>query len=116
MVSVSLEQAAASIRYYCTEKWARQVLGGAIPPIRGMARLVREAQELLLQECLQRGLPRPEAGHIVATNIVDRTIGDVDVRAITEKGYTDLAEQMGITIPGERGARGEPYERLRHRM
>lgn len=116
MISTQLDKAAASIRHRCTEKWAHKVLAGEVPPIRGMARLTREAQDLLLEECTQRGLSRSEAEQIVASNIVDRTIGDIDVRAIREKGFADLAEQMGITIPGERGARAEQYQRLRHRM
>ncbi len=112
----NLQETIASIRRQCTRKWADQVLKGAVPPIRGMARLTREAQDLLRDECLRRSMSPSRAEQIVASNIVDRTIGDVDVRAIKEEGFSDLADEMGITIPGERGSRGEQYLHLRQRM
>ena len=116
MLNPELEQAIRSIRRQCTTKWSEQVLKAIVPPIRGMARLTREAQDLALEECARRGLPRAQAEKVVASAIVDRTIGDVDVRAIREKGFTDLAEKMGLIIPGEQGSRGEQYQRTRARM
>ena len=101
MQTPELEQAIKSIRHQCTTKWSEQVLKAIVPPIRGMARLTREAQNLALEECTRRGLSREQADKVVASTIVDRTIGDVDVRAIREEGFTDLAEKMGLVIPGE---------------
>ena len=116
MMSRDLQEAIRFVRRQCTAKWAQNVTTGQVPPIRGMARLTREAQDLVLQECAKRGFPRAESEQVLETAIVDRTIGDVDVRAIREKGFTDLPEQMGIAIPGEQGARGEQYQRTRQRM
>ncbi len=116
MVSSDLELAIATIRRERTQKWAQQVLKGDVPPIRGMARLAREAQDLVYQECVQRGIPDAEARKIVASAIIDRTIGDVDVRAIRESGFADLADQIGVRIPGEPGATGAEYLHLHERM
>lgn len=116
MISSELEQAIASIRRERTQKWAQKVLNGEVPPIRGMARLAREAQDLVYQECVRRGIPESQARDIVASSVVDRTIGDVDVRAIREPGFADLADQMGVRIPGESGASGAAYVHLHQRM
>jgi aspartate/methionine/tyrosine aminotransferase len=116
MLTPDLEQAIKSIRHQLAVKWSEQVLTAVVPPIRGMARLTREAQNLALDECTRRGLPRAQAEKVVASTIVDRTIGDVDVRAIREEGFTDLAEKMGIIIPGEQGSRGQQYQHIRARM
>ncbi len=116
MMSRDLEEGIRSIRHQCTTKWAQNVTSGQVPPIRGMARLTREAQDLILKECTKRGLSRSESAQILESMIVDRTIGDVDVRAVREKGFNDLAEQMGVTIPGEQGAPGLQYRSTRQRM
>jgi aspartate/methionine/tyrosine aminotransferase len=116
MQTPELAEAIKSIRHQCTTKWSEQVLKAIVPPIRGMARLTREAQNLALEECMRRGLSREQADKIVASTIVDRTIGDVDVRAIREEGFTDLAEKMGLIIPGEQGSPGDQYRRMRTRM
>jgi len=112
----NLDEYIRSARQQCTNKWAEKVLKGQVPSIRGMARLTREARNMILEECTRRGLSRSESERILESSIVDRTIGDVDVRAIRERGFTDLAEQLGVTIPGERGSRGEQYQRTRQRM
>jgi aspartate/methionine/tyrosine aminotransferase len=116
MMPLDLEETIRLLRHQCTTKWAQNVMSGQVPPIRGMARLTREAQDLVLQECARRGLSSSESAQVLESAIVDRTIGDVDVRAIREQGFTDLADQIGITIPGEGGARGEQYQRTHQRM
>ncbi len=115
MSNPNLDEAVRSVRRGCTAKWAHQVMSGELPPIRAMARLAREAQALILEECAKRGMADAEAKQVMESAIVDRTIGDVDVRAIREEGFTDLAEQLGITIPGEQGSRGEQYQRIARR-
>ena len=104
------------IRHECAFKWSQKVLGGEIPPIRGMARLTREARDLIFEECFRRGFSKFDSEGIVKNGIIDRTIGDVDVRGITEEGYQDLAELLGITIPGERSTGGKQYNYIRKRM
>ncbi|OOC56145.1 MULTISPECIES: pyridoxal phosphate-dependent aminotransferase [Nocardiopsis] len=92
----------------------------AEPPIRVMARIVQDLE----RECVERGLD-PAA---VRRGVVNRTIGDIDVRRITEwegepGGPTDfrsLAEELGIALPGEdlNGyiAPGDGYRWLREQM
>ncbi|MBQ0985581.1 pyridoxal phosphate-dependent aminotransferase [Streptomyces sp. F63] len=90
------------------------------PPIRVMARLVGDLE----RECAARGF------HPAATRleIVNRTIGDVNVRLITEcegeeggpGDYRLLADELGIALPGEDlggiTASGTGYHWLRDRM
>jgi aspartate/methionine/tyrosine aminotransferase len=81
-----------------------------------MARMIQEAKGLVVQECTNRGLSSAEVEQTVDSAIIDRTIGDVDVRKIKEEGFADLAGELGVTIPGERQSGGEQYRRMRHRM
>src|SRR5436190_7422475 len=66
-------------------------------PIRAMARMVKEVE----REALNAGIS-PE---IMAREVVNRTIGDVNVRWITEKvdgvDYTTIGEDLGLILPGE---------------
>src|SRR5438270_3669972 len=66
-------------------------------PIRVMARMVRDVQA----EALKRGVSR----QVLDREVVNRTIGDVNVRWITEKidgvDYTTIGEDLGIILPGE---------------
>ncbi|MFD3733829.1 pyridoxal phosphate-dependent aminotransferase [Streptomyces sp. NPDC058632] len=92
----------------------------AEPPIRVMARLVDDLE----RECAARGFD------LTATRleIVNRTIGDVNVRFISEcegeeggpGDYRLLGDELGIALPGEdlngRPASGEGYHWLRDRM
>ncbi|WCN79538.1 pyridoxal phosphate-dependent aminotransferase [Micromonospora sp. LH3U1] len=90
------------------------------PPIRMMASLVRSLE----QECARRGLD-PAATRL---EIVNRTIGDVDTRLITERegedggpgDYRMLADELGIALPGEdiqgHVATGRVYQWLREQM
>lgn len=112
----TIEEFVQSVRHDCSSKWKDKVIQGQVPPIRGMARLTREAQDCALAECKRRGMSPAETQRAIATQVVDRTIGDVDARGITERGFEDLAERLGIIIPGERATGGEQYRRLRQRM
>ncbi|MDX3001770.1 pyridoxal phosphate-dependent aminotransferase [Kribbella solani] len=75
--------------------------GGVEPPIRVMARVVQE----LRRECAARRFD-PVAARL---EIVDRTIGDVNLRLVTEcegpeggpGDYRMLADELGIALPGE---------------
>ncbi|MFF3305524.1 pyridoxal phosphate-dependent aminotransferase [Streptomyces sp. NPDC002908] len=93
---------------------------GAEPPIRVMARLVDDLE----RECAQRRFD-PAATRL---EIVNRTIGDVNVRRITEcegdeggaRDYRVLGDELGIALPGEdlNGyiASGKGYLWLREEM
>ena len=102
------------------QRYRHDLQGGTEPPIRAMVRIVKT----LAQECAERGFA-PEA---IQQEIINRTIGDIDVRRITEcegesGGSTDfrtLAEELGVALPGEdlNGyiAPGEGYQWLREQM
>src|SRR5207248_1338767 len=66
-------------------------------PIRVMARMVREAQEAALKAGVSR--------EVLDREVVNRTIGDVNVRWITENiggvDYSTIGEDLGLIIPGE---------------
>lgn len=93
---------------------------GTEPPIRLMARLVQDLE----RECAERHFDR----RAIRLEIVNRTIGDVDVRLVTERegeaggplDYRLLADELGIALPGEQlngyTASGEGYRWLRARM
>jgi aspartate/methionine/tyrosine aminotransferase len=86
-------------------------------PIRVMARIVSELQ----QACRQQGI----AEEIIQQEIVNRTIGDVNLRMVVEcigesggaGDYRMLADELGVALPGEdiHGyiASGEAYRWLR---
>jgi len=89
-------------------------------PIRLMARLVAELE----LECRKRNI----AQEVIRSEIVNRTIGDVNLRQITEcegtaggpNDYRLLADEIGIALPGEQlcgyTATGETYLWLRQQM
>ncbi len=89
-------------------------------PIRVMARIVDELES----ECRKRHI----AEEVMRAEIVNRTIGDVNLRLVTEYegepgGPTDyrlLADELGIALPGEQlhghTATGEIYLWLREQM
>ncbi len=105
----------AQMRAEMTARYRPLVASGAAP-IRVMARMVKELQ----QACRKLGMPE----EMIASEIADRTIGDVDLRKVTEHdGTTDfstLADEFGVALPGEivhgRAATGETYLWLRQRM
>ncbi|MFF2409362.1 pyridoxal phosphate-dependent aminotransferase [Streptomyces sp. NPDC058092] len=92
----------------------------AEPPIRVMARLVDDLE----RECAARRFDRTAT----RLEIVNRTIGDVNVRLITEcegeeggpGDYRLLGDELGIALPGEdlngHTASGKGYHWLRDRM
>lgn len=89
-------------------------------PIRVMARLVAELE----QECHKRNI----ADEVIQSEIVNRTIGDVNLRYVTEcdgipggpDDYRLLADELGVALPGEDlhgyTASGEAYLWLRNQM
>lgn len=120
--TLPLSEQRAALRQLRRELIARYrpVLQEGAGPIRVMARLVNELE----LRCRQLRI----SPAIMQTEVVNRTIGDVDVRQITEcegeaggRGdYRLLAEELGIALPGEHlsgyVAKGETYLWLRDRM
>jgi aspartate/methionine/tyrosine aminotransferase len=96
--------------------WARPLVGPGAAPIRVMARMVADLEA----KCRDQGLPES----IVRAEVVNRTIGDVDLRRVSpeEDGseYISLADDMGVALPGEviggRRSTGETYRWLHARM
>ncbi len=94
----------------------------AAAPIRAMARIVREVEA----ECRRLGIS--EAA--IASEVQNRSIGDVDVRFIREReagavpgsadDYSTIGEDLGIILPGEEInghiSDGATYLRLREMM
>jgi aspartate/methionine/tyrosine aminotransferase len=105
----------ASIRAEVCERFRPEVNAGAAP-IRVMARMVREVERV----ALERGITR----EAVSAGVVNRTIGDVDLRRVspTEDGpeFVSLADDIGIALPGEiiggRVSAGATYRLLHERM
>jgi len=89
-------------------------------PIRMMARVVAELEK----ECREHNIPED----IIKSEIVNRTIGDINLRLITERegdegGFGDyryLADDVGVALPGEQiagyTATGATYLWLRNQM
>ncbi|HTK07624.1 MAG TPA: pyridoxal phosphate-dependent aminotransferase [Ktedonobacteraceae bacterium] len=89
-------------------------------PIRVMARIVAE----LAEACRQQGISE----EIISAEIVNRTIGDIDLRRVVEcegapggeQDYRTLADELGIALPGEMlhgyQATGDTYLWLREHM
>jgi aspartate/methionine/tyrosine aminotransferase len=105
----------AQMRAEMTARYRPLVASGAAP-IRVMARMVKELQEA----CRKLGMPEA----IIDSEVANRTIGDVDLRKVTEydgtTDYSTLADEFGVALPGEvvqgRAATGETYLWLRQRM
>jgi aspartate/methionine/tyrosine aminotransferase len=108
-------QRMATLRAAYAERYRPLVEQGAAP-IRVMARMVQEIE----RECRAQGI----AEDIISSGIVNRTIGDVDLRRVVEQDgtvdYSLLADEVGIALPGEvingRRASGETYLWLREQM
>ncbi|GAC1581470.1 MAG: hypothetical protein NVS4B1_16970 [Ktedonobacteraceae bacterium] len=89
-------------------------------PIRMMARIVAELEK----ECREHHIPED----IIKSEIVNRTIGDINLRLITEcegevggfGDYRRLADEIGVALPGEQlagyTATGTTYLWLREQM
>jgi aspartate/methionine/tyrosine aminotransferase len=95
---------------------ARVELKEGSAPIRVMARMVADLETA----CRQQNIP----DNLIAGEIVNRTIGDVDLRRVspTEDGpeFITLADDMGLALPGEviggRRSTGETYHWIREHM
>lgn len=120
--AASFAEQRATLRQLRSEILARHrphILEGA-GPIRVMARIVAELEH----ECQKRQI----AAEVMRTEIVNRTIGDVNLRLVTEcegepggpGDYRLLADELGIALPHEQlqgyTATGETYLWLRNQM
>ena len=98
----------------------RPIIQQGAGPIRVMARMVADLE----QQCRELNIDE----EVVQSEIVNRTIGDVDLRRVTEcegepggpGDYRLLAEELGVALPGEQlhgyVASGETYVWLRNQM
>jgi aspartate/methionine/tyrosine aminotransferase len=109
-----IRAAIARLRDEACERYKDQTKVAA--PIRLMARMVKEIEAI----CRERGYP----AEIAAAEVVNRTIGDVDLRRVSAKDdgpeYVSLADDVGIALPGEvidgHRATGATYRWIRERM
>ena len=73
------------------------LFAAGVPPIRVMARMVNE----IVAECRERGVP----DDITNQHVIDRTIGDINVRRISAEDdgeqFVSIADEMGLALPGE---------------
>ena len=105
----------AALRTEVCEHYRPEVAAGAAP-IRVMARMVQE----IIRQARERGLPEDA----IATAVVNRTIGDVDLRRVSpiDDGpeFVSLADDMGLALPGEmiggQRATGKTYRWIHQRM
>ena len=94
----------------------RPLVANEPAPIRVQARMV----STLVAAAHQAGIPQD----IIEHEVVNRTIGDVNVRLITEVvdgvDYSTIGEDLGIILPGERingrVSTGQTYLDVRERM
>lgn len=86
----------ARMRREASERAQPLVASGAAP-IRVMARMVND----VIAECRARNIP----SDIVAEQVINRTIGDIDVRRISAEDdgdeFVTIADEMGLALPGE---------------
>src|SRR5690348_4486228 len=105
----------AQLRYDACEMARPRVRGGAAP-IRVMARMVADLEA----QCRELAV----APELASAEIINRTIGDVDVRRITARDdgeeFVSLADDMGIALPRELidgvPATGKRYRWLHRQM
>lgn len=107
------------LRPQMVERYRPIMMQGA-GPTRAMARMVGE----LVQQCREYHIDE----EIIQAEIVNRTIGDVDLRHVSEcegavggpADYRMLADELGVALPGEQihgyTASGETYLWLRQEM
>src|SRR5712692_9031255 len=98
----------------------RPIIQQGAGPIRVMARMVNELE----RRCRELNLSE----EVIQSEIVNRTIGDVNLRLVTEcegepggpGDYRLLAEEVGVALPGENingyVAPGKTYLWLRNQM
>jgi aspartate aminotransferase len=76
---------------------AQPLIASGAAPIRIMARMVND----VIAECRERNIP----DDIVAEQVINRTIGDIDVRRISPEHdgdeFVTIADEMGLALPGE---------------
>lgn len=111
---------AQQVRREMLQKYRVRLQTSNEPPIRIMARVVQDIE----RECIQRNIDKAA----IRLELVNRTIGDVNVRFITEcegedggpGDYRLLADELGIALPGEKlhghTATGAVYNWLRSQM
>ncbi len=95
---------------------ARPMVKAGAAPIRVMARMVADLEA----QCRELRIP----AQVMATEVVNRTIGDVDVRRISARldgpEFVTLADDMGLALPKEQFddyiATGKTYRWLREQM
>ena len=84
-----------ALRVQTAERY-REVFKTATAPIRVMARMMHE----VMAEARRAGIP----AEILRRELSNRTIGDVNVRMITEKidgvDYSTIGEDLGLILPG----------------
>jgi aspartate/methionine/tyrosine aminotransferase len=105
----------ARLREEACEQARPKVKAGAAP-IRVMARMVADLEA----KCRELGIPAA----VMETEVVNRTIGDVDVRRISARldglQFVTLADDMGLALPkeqlGDYIASGKTYRWLRNGM
>ncbi len=104
------------LRHEIIERYRPHLQEGS-GPIRMMARAVAELEKV----CRERGIPE----EIIKSEIVNRTIGDINLRLVTEfekngEDYRQLADEVGVALPGENiagyTAAGVTYLWLREQM
>lgn len=109
------QETLAGLRRTVCERFRPEVAAGAAP-IRVMARMVQE----VLGEARKQGLSE----QVLASGVVNRTIGDVDLRRVSPADdgpeFVSLADDMGLALPGEligaQRATGATYRWLHQRM
>ncbi|HLJ82247.1 MAG TPA: hypothetical protein VKT52_12220, partial [Ktedonobacterales bacterium] len=76
---------------------ARPAVKAGAAPIRVMAGMVKTLEA----DLRARNIP----ANLIATEVVNRTIGDVDLRRVSPEDdgpeYVSLADDMGLALPGE---------------
>ncbi len=120
--SLSLQEQHDTVRQLRQDLLLRYhtILQHSVGPIRVMARMVAELEK----QCRELNI----AEEVLQSEIVNRTIGDVNLRRVTEcegepggRGdYRLLADELGVALPGEQlhgyRASGETYLWLRNQM
>ena len=104
------------LRHEIIERYRPQMQEGS-GPIRMMARVVAELEK----ECRAHAIPED----MIKSEIVNRTIGDINLRLVTEfetdgADYRQLADEVGVALPDENiagyTATGATYLWLREQM
>jgi aspartate/methionine/tyrosine aminotransferase len=108
-----------TLRQQMVERYRPIIMQGS-GPTRVMARMVGELE----QQCRDNSIDE----EIIQAEIVNRTIGDVNLRRVSEcegtaggpADYRTLADELGVALPGEQlhgyTASGESYRWLREEM